>query len=268
MIMDRDISIFKLLTSGPSRIDMLFSDYKKITKSSDISKEAFSQRVWSLKKQGYLRSRIYLDTNKKGGKYALYALTNYSAEVLCRKHGYRIESIRMKLPNKKEVAHNIEVTNVVKNIKREASQIIYEFTMFDEYWQRKLRDDNEKKSPIPDLLLKTHFNANGKEKVFLFNVEIDNSTIAAGEIAKKLAKYSFPVLIICTTRKRLMILQKTIYAKRNETVYHDKNFIDIVNDVYLCFLNDFCKTNSGGIVGTTWVKPDGKLVNIMPFTDN
>lgn len=283
---DRDIDIYRILSSGPATREFLYDAYRKsvlkiktdnLAESNEkqtktkIGKSGFFLRLWLLKKNGYLKSQQYSRRDRKGF-FALYALTQTSSDILCEHAGYRVETIRMGLPPDSRVSHDLQVSDTVRAIKREGGRFPYDYFIVDEDWQRKTAQ--KKRQAFSDLLVLVRLDIKGKETKSSFHIEIDNNTIAPIYVKEKVRKMTNPTLILCTTSRRKEILQflfkhdydiavgleeidktpdkniKKVNSKKDK--YQDKN----LKNVFFALTSDFCASNGGGFLNT-------KLENIV-----
>jgi hypothetical protein len=269
-IMDRDIDIFRILSSGAAEMKYIYSLYQKSVlriKDSNLAegssdqakkvktgKAGFLRRLWVLQKKGYLKSRRY-QIIRNQGHFVLCGLTQNSSDILCEHSGYRPEGIRMSLPPASHVSHDFQVSDVVRAIKREGGRFPYEYLIIDEYWQRKTAF--KKIQSFSDVFVILRLNSNGREINGKIHVEIDNNTIVPNYVREKVRKMTLPTFILCTTKKRIEILQhnfKTAYDlavphssdKRAENKNPDKNLIN----VFFALTSDFCASNGGGFINT------------------
>lgn len=292
-LMGRDIDIYRILSSGPATRESLYDTYRKsVLKIKDnnlaesdepkgknkLGKNGLFLRLWRLKKSGYLKSQQYSRRDSKG-LFALYALTQDSADILCEHADYKIESIRMALPPKSRVSHDLQVTDVVRAIKREGGRFPYEYLIMDEDWLRKTAQ--KKKQSFSDLFARVRLNIGGKETPGNFHIEIDNNTIAPLYVKEKVRKMIYPTLILCTTSKRKENLRNFLKIAYDVAVgleeidktpdknikkvnsqkdkYQDKN----LKEVYFALTSDFCASNGGGFLNTKWETIAGTRAKIF-----
>src|SRR4030043_2597 len=149
IITERDVNIFKVLSSGASDL----TDIKRMLRDvykTEVTPNALQKRLSLLKKDGYIQSRVYARRNdgikiKKEGyekqedeklnrsnvPFALYALTFLSIAVLVER-GYDHNWIRACLPGPPFIKHDEMVREVVRAIKKEAARVGYSFGLVDE----------------------------------------------------------------------------------------------------------------------------------------
>lgn len=244
-ITDRDKDILRFLSSGPALLSELLTALKRM--KWQVTKAALLIRLSVLRKCDYIISKYYY--NRTGlGRYSLYALTKRSLDVLVSA-GYMREHVRLGLPDKIEVSHEIAVTSIVRAIKKEASKTGYGFSIMDEK-TLKQRFRKSKGRKFPDLLVRLIFNIAGAEKEKDIYVEYDNSTTYAVEVLEKVVEHKNVTLILCPTSERLNTL-KRVFGKSDDWVNAN---------VIFGLLSDFYET---GFLGTNFTTPQGDKATII-----
>ena len=259
-ITERDILIFKVLSSGPAKLSVIKDLLTKIYKE-DIDSEALRVRLYALRQQKYVQAKRYVPrgivklrykdkklrqegmTNKEGSQnkrqmmaqnklngwgHTLYALTEGAVEWLGMV-GYTRDKIRIGLPGQFFVAHELMVTDIVRAVKREASQLRYDFQIYDENTIRAL-DFGKKHKSFPDLVVILRFIVDGQYKMRTVAVEIDNDTEVPAAVFVKMIKHIEPIiLVLCPTSQRIVKLQQFIIKQTDFDLMH-KVFFGNVND--------------------------------------
>lgn len=264
---DRDIDIFRILSSGPTAIGHLqrqlqffrsqhtyedkddSKDLNRKNEKNTSEKHLLVIRLSKLKKFGYIESRRYGDRTGKNGVYSLYTLTMHSKQVLVDDYKYDPTYIRMGLPHMYGVSHELLVTDVVRTIKREAGKLKYDFSLKDENTLRS--ESNKKGERFPDLLVELRIPDNrGKNTLKELAIEVDNSThppLNVFEKAKVLfGQYGISIMILCNDRPRINKLIET-FAPLADSKMTDR--------IYIAFSQEF---SDKGFANTKWARIDNK----------
>lgn len=212
-ISQRDVDIFRVLSSGCTAIATLLSLLRKRKEYSNITKNALIVRLHRLKKANYINSRRYQNRDGRGW-FSLYTLNESAIEVLVN-NGYARERIRAGLPNDYMVSHEIAVTETIRVIKRDANKAQYSFSIFDESTLKKIAEGPKQNKVFPDLLVKLTFDVSGENIVKTIAIEFDNGTIHAIDVLKKVKTMNRPTLILCNTTERINTLRR-VFLKAND----------------------------------------------------
>lgn len=281
-VTDRDVDILKVLSSGPSTSAQVRTLLSKIYRH-DMSSQALCNRLAALKKDGLVISQNYRDRSKEGTSlkkgvapkwsHRLYALDEGAAETLS-KFGYTRDKIRQGLPSPLMVTHDLMVTEVVRAIKREGSQLCYDYQIFDDKMIKTI-DFKKNYHAIPDLAVGLKFIINKEHKIRTVAVEVDNDTEVPARVFRKVLQHRVEplVLFICPTLKRLGALQSYMGRQGEFTrTLRSQNVITVKDSVYFAVFSDFCEhgffeTDFRNVFGRSesFMPTKGK---ITPFTDD
>lgn len=266
-IMERDLDIFRILSNGPAQLEVICFELGKMTKEK-VSRTAIKMRLRRLREGGYIESRLYSKrrADNKGGKFALYGLTQSGVDVLCTECGYRQEMIRIAFPSQATLMHELEVRETVKTIKREAALADFNYFIVDEHWLRTDAATIGLKGYIPDLFVRLFFRVpGGKDEAMSFNIEVDNNSIRAARMYRKIKSFQARTLLLCTTNARIDSLMNTF----NRILQLEKNKkppdLPMEKKVLFALQSDFYSARSGGILGTEWRRLDGTTYRIRPL---
>lgn len=245
-ITERDIDIFRILSSGPATFVQIKSLLKRVYRS-EVSQYALYKRLSILRKDKLIISRQYRNRDGKG-RFVLYGITPLSVQTLVTQ-GYAVERIRTNMPSELTVAHEMAVTDVVRAIKRESARYQYDFTFLDENTLKEMYRGKRKKIVYPDLLVNLVFNTRPEPTKKQLAVEIDNSTILASKLFEKMKKMKWTTLMLCTTTMRINVLRKKFMIDE-----------DLYGKVFFALLSEFCPK---GFIGTSWMTIDGGNATIL-----
>ncbi|HAM50601.1 MAG TPA: hypothetical protein DCP92_07855 [Nitrospiraceae bacterium] len=282
-ITPRDLNIFRILSSGPAQLGFIQQQlelFKRDERShrpeedpdhTDIEPEeaqpskrdeksrqvylarrVLIARLSQLGKSGLIASKRYRAMTGRG-VFTLYSLTPTSHDILVQ-DGYAREHIRMNLPHKYGVTHELAVTGVVRSIKREAGAIHYGFSIKDENTLRS--ESKNRRGRFPDLLVtinvpRSHEGAVRK----VLALEVDNSTEDPAYVVAKARglaqKKKLPSLILCNDSRRIEELRRKFAELGKETLRLM---------VFFSLLNDF---TSKGFAATRWLTIDGRAAEVI-----
>jgi len=281
-ITPRDLNIFRILSSGPAQLGFiqqqleLFKRGKRSRRppedpdDSDIDQadlpgkhEAKSRQIYlarrvlvvrlsHLKKSGLITSRRYRAMTGKG-IFTLYSLTPTSRDILVQ-DGYAREHIRMTLPHKYGVTHELAVSDIVRSIKREAGAVHYGYSIKDENTLRS--ESKNRRGRFPDLLVTISIPRRQEAPLKkVLALEFDNSTEDPDYVVTKARglaqKKQLPSLILCKDSQRVEKLRR----KFDELAKEDLRLM-----VFFSLLHDF---TSKGFVGTKWLTIDGRAAEVI-----
>ena len=279
-ITPRDLNIFRILSSGPAQLGFiqqhleLFKRGKRSrrpaedaddinpadilekheTKSRQIylAKRVLVVRLSQLRKSGLIASRRYRALTGRG-IFTLYSLTPTSRDILVQ-GGYAREHIRMTLPHKYGVTHELAVCDIVRSIKREAGAVHYGFSIKDENTLRS--ESRNRRGRFPDLLVTIYVPRRQEAPLKkVLALEYDNSTEDPDYVVAKARglaqKKKLPSLILCKDSQRIEKLR----GRFDELAKEDLRVM-----VFFSLLNDF---TSKGFVGTKWLTIDGRAAEVI-----
>lgn len=295
-ITERDKDIFRYLSSGPATIAQIaryvnISLKKKYQKAEHENKagkyidgyQSTLQRLWILKKAGYLQSARYPNRSGKGAE-SLYALKERAIEVLVAQ-GYSSETIRAFLPSPYHVAHELEVTDIIRVIKKESYKSNYDVKIVDENNLKRMAIKEGVYKAYPDLAVALTL---GGGKTVHIAVEIDNGSFLPRDMVEKLryismpfvdfkpkkgtpqdildrmAKAVRPVFNICTQQKRIDELRMA-FAKKYDPLnlaIQSKDaheFETLKKHIFFGLLYDI---SSKGILGSRFISIGGTPAEI------
>ncbi|MGO9612373.1 MAG: hypothetical protein ACLPX5_05010 [Dissulfurispiraceae bacterium] len=249
LITDRDLDLLRYFSSGASTIyqlhgALLMMGYK-------ISLKALRTRIDRLMQNRYLVSNLYCNRRFGNGAQALYGLTvKAQAELVYTKYPYMI---RTGLPAAAIAAHEMEVTSVIRGIKKECSKLAFAVIFKDEATLRAERAFKKIKESLPDLQVRIFFKTpEGAAKIFRINMEIDNDTMAPKRLIEKLKGLKGQTMWLFTENRRMANIKRAIVETGNA---------DLIRKVIVALQSDFIKH---GFVNTNWVYPDNDPLNIVP----
>lgn len=292
IINDRDVNIFKVLSSGASDL----TDIKRMLRDvykTEVTPNALQKRLSLLKKDGYIQSRVYAKKNegiriKKEGyenedsgnlirnnvPFALYALTFLSIAVLVER-GYDHNWIRACLPGPPFIKHDEMVREVVRAIKKEAARVGYSFGLVDELNLKRMARKYKSKENLPDLLVRLTLDVGSEQIVKRYNLEIDNNTISPSYMVDKVLRSKRRTLIICNDSKSRMEAflrafksavkdeEKKNLIKRKKKKGNDQvdEYIPLAHKVVFTYIKEFC---ARGFLQTNFISIDEEPVYIVP----
>jgi hypothetical protein len=293
VITERDVNIFKVLSSGASNLKDIRRMLRDVYKT-EVTPNALQKRLSLLRKDDYIRSRVYARENdgksgkKKGyGKqvgenlnrniipFALYTLTVLSIAVLVER-GYDHNWIRAYLPGASFIEHDEMVREVVRAIKREAARVGYSFGLIDELNLKRMARRYRSKENLPDLLVRITLDVGSKQIVKRYNLEIDNSTESPSYLVYKVLRSKRKTLIICNNSKsRMEAFLRAFKAevenerRRNLTgrkkIYGNYQVSEedtpLAHKVVFTYIKEFC---AGGFLQTNFISIDEVPVYIVP----
>lgn len=278
----RDLNIFRILSSGPAQIGFIQQQLELFKRgrrsrrpmedqddtdsdSADMAEkhEAKSHQIYlarrvlivrlsQLKKSGLISTRRYRAMTGRG-IFTLYSLTPTSRDILVQ-DGYSREHIRMILPHKYGVTHELAVSEIVRSIKREAGTVHYGFSIKDENTLRS--ESKNRRGRFPDLLV-TLFVPRRQEAPLkkVLAMEFDNSTEDPDYLVAKAqglaVKERLPSLILCRENQRIEKLRRRF----DELAGKELRLM-----VFFSLLSDF---TSKGFVGTKWLTIDGRAAEVI-----
>lgn len=229
-ISERDVDIFRVLSSGCTPFTILLSATKRKNEYKNITRNGLVVRLCRLKKAGYIESDRY--QNRDGaGWFSLYSLKEPAIDILVKK-GYARERIRTGLPSAHTVSHEIAVTETIRVIKREAAKAQYSFSIFDESTLKVIADGPKPNKVFPDLLVKLTFEVSGEQKTKTIAIEFDNGTRHAMDVLKKTKALNRPTLILCNITERINTLRRVFENANDNTLNKQVCFGLLHEDFY------------------------------------
>ncbi|MEW6587403.1 MAG: hypothetical protein AB1442_17565 [Nitrospirota bacterium] len=292
IITDRDIDIFKILSSGASDLTDIRRMLRDVYKT-EVTPNALQKRLFLLKRDDYIQSKTYARKNdgirvknegyenREGAKsmktnvpFALYALTVLSIAVLVDK-GYDHNWIRASLPGPPFIRHDEMVREVVRAIKREAGRVGYSFGLVDELNLKKMASKYKTKENLPDLLVRLTLDIGSEQIIKRYNLEIDNNTISPSHMVDKVLTSKRKTLIICNDSKSRMESflrafksatrdegrKNLIKVKKKKGSGQTEEAIPLAHKVVFTYLKEFC---ARGFLQTNFISIDGEPVYIVP----
>jgi hypothetical protein len=225
----------------------------------NMTPDQLGNRLRALKKDGCVVHQNYRDRSKDGNPRAhkfthrLYALDEGAVETLT-KVGYTRDKIRLGLPPPLLVTHELMVTDVVRALKREGSQLSYDYQILDDRAIKSI-DVLKKYGSIPDLSVALRFIVDNEHKRRLIAIEVDNDTEIPPVIFNKLIKHKVEpiILITCKSLKRLDNLQTYLHKQ--------VAYAAVMEKVFFAILSDFCKN---GFFDTDFINVRGNGETFMP----
>jgi len=263
-ITERDMDILRYLSSGASTVNQVHGAL--VVMRHKVSLNAVQVRMSKLIRNGYVESKIYCNRKLKNQPQALYALTEISeAELAYTKYPYMI---RTGLPAPLIASHEMEVTSVIRGIKKECSKMAFavifkdEATLRSERAFKKIKANmirtsdgkvKRKRVSMPDLQVRIFFKTpEGAAKIFRINMEIDNDTMAPKRVIVKLDALDGQTIWLFTENRRMSNIKRAIIDTGNA---------NLIRKVVVALQSDFIR---GGFVNTDWVYPDNDPLNIVP----
>jgi hypothetical protein len=288
IITDRDINIFKVLSSGASDLTDIRRMLRDVYKT-EVTSNALQKRLSLLKKDDYIQSKVYAKRNdgiraktegyekqeneklmKTNSTFALYALTVLSIAVLVER-GYDHNWIRASLPGPPFIKHDEMVREIVRAIKREAARVGYSFGLVDELNLKKMASKYKSKENLPDLLVRLTLDIGSEKIIKRYNLEVDNNTISPSYMVDKVLKSKRRTLIICNDSKTRMEAflrafkaavrddEKRNLIKRKGNVQVDED-IPLAHKVVFTYIREFC---TKGFLQTNFISIHGEPVYII-----
>lgn len=246
LITDRDMDIFRMLSSGPATFVQIRLFMEKIYKRH-MSESVLWTRLSKLKGGGYINSRRY--AGREQGRFSLYSLTPLSIELLA-KAGYPAGGLRAALPDDAAVAHEMLVTDVVRAIKREGFRL-YEYQLADRNILKQASGGIKRSHAYPDLHVRLTLNVNGTRHIKTYDIEVDNTTALPVHAIRKVGGLSHTTLVLCSVAQRIDALKRALAASEAR---------GISGRVFFCLLPDFIKN---GFAGTDWIDVNGKKITLI-----
>lgn len=247
VVTDRDMDIFRMLSSGPAAFAQIKIFMEKIYRRK-MTNDVLRKRLSKLKAGGYLDSRSY-SSREFQGRFSLYALTALSVRQLV-KAGYPAGSLRTRLPDDFALEHEMLVTDAVRAIKREGART-YEFQLTDKHVLREVFSDSKKNRVFPDLHVRLALDIKDKTVFRSFDIEIDDITVLPAKVIERAAGFKKPFLILCTLAQRITALKRTFAAYGNP---------GMSEQVFFGMLQIFVER---GFSGTDWINAKGEKVSIL-----
>jgi hypothetical protein len=249
-ISERDIDIFRVLSSGCTALPILLSAMKKRNEYRGLTKSSLIIRLCRLRKAKYIESRRY--QNRDGaGWFTIYSLNKPAVEILV-KNGYARERIRSGLPSDYTVSHEIAVTETIRAIKKEAAKMQYSFSIFDESTLKKIADRPKPNKVFPDLLVKLTFDVSGEQKAKTIAIEFDNGTIHAIDVVRKVKALNRPTIILCNITERINTLRR-VFANANDNTLNNQVCFGLLHE-------DFYHN---GLMRSNFISVSGKRASII-----
>lgn len=285
-ITERDKDLFRYLSSGPATVDQICQFILRVSKTpapehndsdsgketenkkkpqrkqkTDRTKKVVYERLSKLIRSGYIRVGYY--TRKDGlGRFALYALSNFSTEYLVDQCNYRLVNIRRQLPTPNAVSHEIAVTGIVRAVKNEAYRSRCGISVIDEIALKKANSQVGNGKAYPDLLVYLRWSDQLRHK---YAIEIDSSTVPHRDMIYKLTNITAHTLHLCKTMDRVNELRTIYHKMAKENPYEDqttaKLFKELPERTVFGILSDF---QNKAVLGNQFVSMKGDLVEIVP----
>lgn len=283
VITPRDVDIFRTLASGPMTSFQIRADLRKFVSkdpgrsdnrgdgySRDMSADALKVRLSKLMREGYVTSRLYADREGKG-VHALYVLAAPAIELLVQHHGFNPKHIRAALPNKYTVAHELQVVDIVKTIKREGGRLGYQYDIEDENYQKRETQGTKKNMPYPDLHVKLLFKIGREVDIKNFAVELDNGTISERVVAERARtiyeKKKWISMVLCPNSQRIAKLRAgfAMYIESEKEGAQDEESREELDKLYLrSFFATTYEFHENGFLKTKWLTIEGGSATVIP----
>ncbi len=247
VITERDMDIFRMLSSGPATFIQIRLGMEKIYKR-EMSEAVLWTRLSKLKGSRYIKSRRYASSEGQG-RFSLYSLSLLSIGLLV-KAGYPAGSLRAGLPDDVALAREMRVTTVVRAIKKEGARL-YEYQIAD---KRTLKQAAEGagKAACPDLHVRLIFHASGKRLVRVFDMEIDDGAVLPAHAARRISRLSpHTVVVLCAVEQRMDAVRRAVVSR------HSPN---IPGKLFFGLLSDFARN---GFMGTGWLDAGGRSTTLI-----
>ena len=247
LITDRDVDIFRMLSSGPASFVQIRLFMEKIYKHQ-MSESVLWTRLSKLKRSGYVESCRYV--SREQGRFSLYALTRLSTALLA-KAGYPAGGLRAELPDDCSVAHEMSVTDVVRAVKREGFRL-YEYQMADRNILEQAYAGKKRSHAYPDLHVRLTLDQSGKRQTRVYDIEIDDCTMLPLQVVGRAGMMSHTTLVLCLTAQRVDALRRALAASEDRGRLSGR--------IFFCMLSDFIKS---GFAGTEWTDADGNKTTLI-----
>ncbi len=282
-ISDRSVRILSYLIDGPAlfkRIRDHLAGIKevdpkqpgKINRFDSMSNASLYNTLSVLKRSGYINTERYRKGQSRVN-IALYALAPLGVEEL-RKQGVCTDYCRLQFPSRATIAHELQVVEVVRTIRKEMDNYRLKHRIEDEYALKKRTRGPRRKAGYPDLRLTIELKRAPHRIVKDLAIEIDNSTIPAARVIDKAMQiwdaYAWPTMLLCTTTVRIDRLRDQLNewvaqeleraAARRKTVAPDAARA-MQNRVFFALTSDFIRQ---GVLGISWERADGLKANLVP----
>ncbi|HWR57486.1 MAG TPA: hypothetical protein VN328_01245 [Thermodesulfovibrionales bacterium] len=248
-----ELAIFEILASGcatyPEIKAGLFDIFRERTNSDNLNENATSRLsdeslykfLSLLRKTSLIQSGKYFD-RKARKNFSLYANTENSVEVLLRETTYRRNHIRSPyLPGKYSFWHDMDLTNVVRTIKRDGPIYSYDYGFEDEFALRRFAQKAKKGDLYPDLRL--NIKARSGDEYF-FRIEVQRSRDRLDEFATKL-RDTRNNLVLCKDRRLIYDIADTHIYVRESALF--------------ALIDDFIEK---GLFKTEWLSPGCQVVGL------
>jgi hypothetical protein len=236
-ISERDVDIFRVLSSGCTALPTLLSVMKKRNEYRNLTRSGLIVRLCRLRKAGYIESGRYQNRNGAGW-FTLYSLKvdkrkkNAPAVEILVKNGYARERVRTGLPSAHTVSHEIAVTETIRAIKRESAKAQYSFSILDESTLKVFAVGPKPNKVFPDLLVKLTFEVSGEQKTKTIAIEFDNGTRHAMNVLEKTKALNRPTLILCNITERINTLRRVFENANDNTLNKQVCFGLLHEDFY------------------------------------
>lgn len=182
---------------------------------------------------------------------ALYALTQDGADNLAVNWYYRPDEIRIVLPARNMVAHELAVTEVVRTIRWEMVRMPYEVLYYDDPACKKMKRHLGLTGWLPDLFLNV-ISFQNQRCDFSVAIEVDMGSRRLDDVLSTVFKRNCMSLFLCSTSRRIDDLRRELGQYR-----------DLHGMVYFALLNNFC-TRPGGVFSINWIDLNGGTVGLYP----
>ena len=283
VITPRDVDIFRTLASGPTTSFQIRMDLRKFVSkdpgrnyakgdvdSRDMSADALKVRLSKLMREGYVASRLYAEKHGKGA-YALYVLAPPAIELLVQHHGFNPKHIRAALPNKYTVAHELQVVDIVKTIKREGGRLGYQYDIEDENYLKGESRGAKKNMPYPDLHVRLFFKIGKEVDIKNFAVELDNGTMKVEVVAEKARRIyeqkKWISMFVCPNSQRIARLRAGFaqYIESEKERTEDEESREEIDRLYLrSFFTTSYEFHENGFLKTKWLAIEGGSATVVP----
>lgn len=214
LVLDFDVDVFKVLSSGPSSYIMLKDELQKLQRNKVIKDEYLIRRLSYMRKMNLIKSRKFADT-RTGRTMSMYCLLEGALEHLYEHH-YNLDLVRYGyIPEPKDARHEHGVTGVVRALKKEALRIGYKLSIIDERSLRELPEN--RKRALPDLFVVIVVETGLTERIERrYNIEIDMGTIKPKMIVDKIKRSPHKTIMLCNRSERIEKLQAAF-----QEAYHE-----------------------------------------------
>lgn len=250
IVIDFDVDIFRVLSSGPSTFSMLRDELHKLRRTK-IKDTYLIKRLSKMRNLKTIESKKYADP-ESGKTMSLYCLLEGALEHLYQHH-YDLDKVRYGyLPESRDVRHELAVTGVTRTLKKEASRIGYKLSIVDERTLREEANSKRRKGPLPDLFIVLVVESGYTERIErIYNIEVDMGTIKPQKIIEKIKRSRNKTIMICNRTERIEKLQAEFQKEyqemtlQKEKVKKDNKIIqkDLIHAIIFGTLQDF--SNNG-----------------------